>query len=65
MPTVGIEPTISAGVRPQTYALVRAATLTGYIYICIKTVRLSVSTHVIADCMSMTASCYEALQETV
>ena len=29
MPTVGFEPTISAGDRPQTYALDRAATGTG------------------------------------
>ena len=29
MPTVGFEPTISAGERPQTYALDRAATGTG------------------------------------
>ena len=29
MPPVGFEPTISAGVRPQTYALDRAATGTG------------------------------------
>ena len=34
MPQVGFEPTISAGERPQTYALERAATGTGeYIYI--------------------------------
>jgi len=29
MPTVGFEPTISAGERPKTYALDRAATGTG------------------------------------
>jgi len=29
MPSVGLEPTISAGERPQTYALDRAATGTG------------------------------------
>ena len=29
MPPVGFEPTISAGERPQTYALDRAATGTG------------------------------------
>ena len=29
MPLVGFEPTISAGQRPQTYALDRAATGTG------------------------------------
>jgi hypothetical protein len=29
MPPVGFEPTISAGERPQTYALERAATGTG------------------------------------
>ena len=29
MPPVGFEPTISAGKRPQTYALDRAATGTG------------------------------------
>ena len=33
MPPVGFEPTISAGKRPQTYALDRAATGTG-IYFC-------------------------------
>ena len=33
MPTAGFEPTISAGVRPQTYALDRAATGTAHIYI--------------------------------
>ena len=34
MPAVGFEPTISAGERPQTYALDRAATRTDmYIYI--------------------------------
>ena len=37
MPPVGFEPTISLGERPQTYALDRAATGTGYNYIkCIK-----------------------------
>ena len=30
---VGYEPTISAGERPQTYTLDRAATGTGYIYV--------------------------------
>jgi len=30
MPTVGFEPTISAGERPQTYVLDRAATGTGW-----------------------------------
>ena len=30
IPPVGFEPTISAGERPQTYALDRAATGTGY-----------------------------------
>jgi hypothetical protein len=30
---VGFEPTITAGERPQTYALERAATGTGYTYI--------------------------------
>ena len=29
MPPVGFEPTISAGERPKTYALCRAATVTG------------------------------------
>ena len=33
MPPVGFEPTISAGERPQTYALDRAATGTGHVYI--------------------------------
>ena len=33
MPPVGFEPTISAGERPQTYALDRAATGTGYVLI--------------------------------
>ena len=32
MPPVGFEPTISAGERPQTYALERAATGTGHQY---------------------------------
>jgi len=31
MPPVGFEPTISAGERPQTYALDRAATRTGFV----------------------------------
>ena len=31
MPLVGFEPTIPAGERPQTYALDRAATVTGNI----------------------------------
>ena len=34
MPPVGFEPTISAGGRQQTYALDRAATGTGIIYLC-------------------------------
>ena len=34
MPPVGFEPTISAGERPQNYALDRAATGTGYICMC-------------------------------
>ena len=33
MPPVGFEPTVSAGERPQTYALDRAATGTGKLYI--------------------------------
>ena len=33
MPTVGFEPTISAGERPKTYALDRAATGTGSSYL--------------------------------
>jgi len=37
MSPVGFEPTISAGDRPQTYALDRAATSTGCIYIYIHT----------------------------
>jgi hypothetical protein len=32
MPPVRFEPTISAGERPQTYALDRAVTGTGFIY---------------------------------
>jgi len=32
---VGFEPTISAGERPQTYALDRAATGTGVLFICL------------------------------
>ena len=32
MPPLGFEPTISAGERPQTYALDRAATGTGALY---------------------------------
>ena len=32
MPPVGFEPTISAGERPQTYALDRAATGTGKVH---------------------------------
>ena len=32
MPPVGLEPTISAGERPQTYALDRVATGRGYMY---------------------------------
>ena len=32
MPPVGIEPTVSAGERPQTYALDFAATGTGHYY---------------------------------
>ena len=31
MPPVGFEPTISAGERPQTYVLDRAATETGFL----------------------------------
>ena len=34
MPPVGFEPAISAGERPQTYALDRAATGTGYVALC-------------------------------
>ena len=33
MPPVGFEPTISAGERPKTYALDRAATGTGLLFI--------------------------------
>ena len=35
MPPVGFEPTISAGERPQTYALDRAATGTGTLPLCL------------------------------
>jgi hypothetical protein len=42
MPPVGFEPTISAGERPQTYALDRAVTGTGiYIYIYISFVNIN------------------------
>ena len=34
MPPVGFEPTISAGERPQIYALDRAAAGTGVLYVC-------------------------------
>ena len=33
MPRVGFEPTISAGERPQTYALVRTANGAGFTYV--------------------------------
>ena len=36
---VGIEPTISAGERPQTYALDRAATGTGNYWVCVKIIK--------------------------
>ena len=36
MPPVGFEPTISAGERPQTYALDRAATGSGIYVVCLK-----------------------------
>ena len=36
MPWVGFEPTISAGERPKTYALDRAATGTGHYLVDIK-----------------------------
>ena len=39
MPPVGFELTISTGERPQTYALDRAATGTGYIHICIQKIK--------------------------
>ena len=35
MPRAGFEPTVSAGERPKTYALDRAATGTGYTYIAV------------------------------
>jgi len=35
MPTVGFEPTISAGERPQTYVLEGAATGTGLTQLCV------------------------------
>jgi hypothetical protein len=41
MPPPGFEPTISAGERPQTYTLDRAATATG-IYLCRKYKNMSV-----------------------
>jgi len=37
MPPVGFEPTISAGERPQTYVLHRAATETGLFYVTVST----------------------------
>ena len=40
MPPVGFEPTISAGERPQTYALDRANTGTGRIAQCITIIGL-------------------------
>ena len=36
MPAVGFEPTNSAGERPQTYALDRAATGTGQLYLLVE-----------------------------
>ena len=39
MPPVGFEPTISAGKRPQTYALDRAATGTGTTYTLLSSIR--------------------------
>jgi len=43
MHPVGFEPTISAGERPQTHALDRAATGTGTIYNYIPTINLVIS----------------------
>jgi hypothetical protein len=43
MPLVGFKPTISAGERPQTYALERAATETGYRYIVCKIFSISIN----------------------
>jgi hypothetical protein len=40
MPPVGLEPTISAGERPKTYALDRAATGTGVIIVIINIIIL-------------------------
>jgi len=37
MPPVGFKTTISAGERPQTYALDRAATETGLFYVAVST----------------------------
>ena len=44
MPLVGFEPTISAGERPQTYALDRAATWTGSLLLSLKQNSYSVQT---------------------
>ena len=41
MTPVGFEPTISAGERPKTYALDRAATGTGVIFLIIQTENLA------------------------
>jgi hypothetical protein len=50
MPPVGFEPPISAGERPQTYALDRAATETGYLHLvplpkCFNCVEMGFSFH--------------------
>jgi len=48
MPPVGFEPKISAGERPKTYALDRAATGTGFIYVgnSINKLQIQVTTYV-------------------
>ena len=52
MPPVGFEPTISAGKRPQSYALDRAATGTGHLLL--KHEKMATITFVCLKCLSST-----------
>ena len=53
MPPVGFEPTISAGKRPQTYALERAATGTGHFNLYKKNIFLIASLHLVSNMGSL------------
>ena len=56
MPPVGFEPTISAGERPQTKALDRAANRTGSLTVCSTNISVCISSFLVLSCTCLLLS---------